>query len=67
MDLTDLSRAAMELPPEERLELARSLIESVIAPAPLSDAVSEGLRRIEDIAKGRIVGLTEQPYRAALD
>lgn len=62
----DLSHTALELPPAERLELARRLVESVVAPLPLSDAVREGIRRIEDVAEGRTPGLTEEQYRAAL-
>jgi len=63
---TDLSRLALELPPEDRLELARRLVESVVAPDTLNEAVNEGLRRIEDIATGRLAGLSEDQYRAAL-
>jgi len=66
MSSADLSRAALELPPDERLELARRLVESVIEPASLKEAVGEGIRRIEDIAAGRVQGLTEEQYRAAL-
>lgn len=66
MRSTDLSRLALELPPEDRLELARRLVESVVAPAPLSEAVTEGIRRIEDVVTGRVEGLTEEQYRAAL-
>jgi putative addiction module component (TIGR02574 family) len=66
MPTTDLSQAALELPPEERLELARRLVESVVEPAQFSAVVSEGIKRIEDIAAGRIQGLTEEQYRAAL-
>ena len=66
MTSIDLSRAVLELPPEERLELARRLVESVVAPEPLSEAVSEGIRRIEDIVLGRVQGLTEEQYRTAL-
>jgi putative addiction module component (TIGR02574 family) len=62
----DLSRLALELPPEDRLELARRLVESVVAPAPLNEAVTQGIRRIEDIVTGRVEGLTEEQYRAAL-
>ena len=47
-------------------ELARRLVESVVEPAPLKAAVTEGIRRIEDIATGRIEGLTEVQYRAVL-
>ncbi len=57
---------ALELPPEERLELARRLVESVVAPVPLNEAVTEGIRRIEDVAAGRVNGLTEEQYRSAL-
>ena len=38
----DLSHMALELPPADRLELARRLVESVVAPQPLSEAVREG-------------------------
>jgi putative addiction module component (TIGR02574 family) len=62
----ELSKLAFELPPEERLELARRLVESVVAPDSLNDAIQEGIRRIEDVATGRIKGLTEEEYRAAL-
>jgi len=66
MSLADLLRAALELPAEERLELARRLVEGVVAPASLNEAVTEGMRRIEDIASGRVKGLTEEQFRAAL-
>ena len=57
---SDLARTALELPPEDRLELARRLVESVVVPLPLNEAVKEGIRRIEDIATGRVDGLTEE-------
>ena len=63
---SDLSRIALELPPEDRLELARRLVESVVVPLPLNEAVKAGIRRIEDIATGRVEGLTEEQYRAAM-
>ena len=63
---TELSKMAFELPPEERLELARRLVESVVAADSLNEAIQEGIRRIEDVATGRVKGLTEEEYRAAL-
>lgn len=63
---TEMTQAMFELPVEERLALARQLIESVIEPAELSQAVKEGLKRIEDVAAGRVAGLTEEEFRAAL-
>jgi putative addiction module component (TIGR02574 family) len=57
----------LELPPEERLELARRLVESVVTPASLDAAVAEGVRRIEEMVAGRVAGLTEKEFRAALE
>jgi putative addiction module component (TIGR02574 family) len=62
----DLATIAFDLPPEERLELARRLVESVVVPDSLTDAVADGIRRIEEVATGRVQGLTEEEYRAAL-
>jgi putative addiction module component (TIGR02574 family) len=61
-----ITRGLFELPPDERLELVRRLVESVVSPEPLDEAVLEGIRRIEDVAMGRTQGLTEEQYRAAL-
>jgi len=66
MSTKELSSAALELPPEERLELARRLVESVVEPASLAKAMAEGVQRIEDVITGRVEGLTEEQYRAAL-
>jgi len=66
MGSSDLARIALELPPEERLDLARRLVESVVAPESLNQAITEGIRRIEDLATGRVQGLTEEEFRASL-
>jgi putative addiction module component (TIGR02574 family) len=66
MVASDVTKMAFELPPEERLELARRLVESVVAPDSLTAAIAEGIRRIEDVATGRVKGLTEEEFRAAL-
>ena len=62
----EISRAALSLPPEERLELARLLIESLVEPESLTDAMNEGVKRIEYVATGRVAGLTAEQYRAVL-
>jgi putative addiction module component (TIGR02574 family) len=64
MGSAELARVALELPPEERLELARRLVESVVAPDSLNEAIAEGIRRIEDLATGRGKGLTEEEFLA---
>jgi len=66
MGSADLARIALELPADERLDLARRLVESVVAPASVNEAVAEGIRRIEDLATGRVKGLTEEEFRATL-
>ena len=64
MSNAELTQAAMALPAEDRLELARRLVESVALPEALTSAVAEGIRRIEDVATGRTPGLTEEQLRA---
>ena len=48
MGSADLAQRALELPPEERLDLAHRLVESVVVLPSLSQAITEGIRRIED-------------------
>ena len=48
----DVCRTVLELPLEDRLELARRLVERRLARA-MNDAVTEDIRRIEDLAAGR--------------
>lgn len=62
----EISQTALQLSPADRLELARRLVESVADPMPLNPAVNEGIRRIEDVAAGRVTGMTEEQYRAAV-
>jgi putative addiction module component (TIGR02574 family) len=66
MITTELSHAALELPLEDRIELARRLVESVVQPAALADAVKDGVRRIEGVAAGRVAALTEEQYRSSI-
>ncbi len=66
MSANDLARLALDLPAEERLELARKLVESVLSPESLNEEIIEGIHRIEDIASGKVQPLTEQEFRAAL-
>ena len=66
MSSAELTQKAMELPPEERLDLARRLVESVGMPEDVNAAIAAGVRRIEDLMTGRVKGLTEEELRAAL-
>jgi hypothetical protein len=38
----------------------------MVPPDSLADGLTEGIRRIEDITTGRVKGLAEEEYRAAL-
>ncbi len=67
MSAADVSRIALELPAEERLDLARRLVESVVAPDSVSEALQEGVRRIEELATGKVKGLSEEEYRKAIE
>lgn len=66
MSAAEISSMAFELPAEERLELARRLVESVVEPASLDAAVETGIRRIEAVLTGKTKGMTEAEFRAAL-
>ena len=61
-----LTQSALALPEGERLELARQLIESVHVEDEVAKRIGEGVRRIEDIANGRVTGLTAEQFQAAL-
>ena len=66
MSAAEVTRLVLELPPEERLELARRLVESVVTPASLDAAVNQGIQRIEDVLTGKVKGLTESEFRQTL-
>lgn len=66
MSASEITSIAFELSPEERLELARRLVESVVTPASLDDIVKQGIRRAEDVLTGKVKGLSEAEFRATL-
>lgn len=66
MSAAEITTKAFELSPEERLELARRLVESVVTPASLDVAVEQGIRRIEDVLSGKTKGVSEAEFRVAL-
>ena len=66
MTPSELTSSALDLPPEDRLELARRLVESVITPASMDELVTEGVQRIEDVLSGKVPGLSEDEFRRAL-
>lgn len=66
MSNEEITRVVLDLRAEERLELARKLVESVVTPSSLEGKVEEGIRRIEDVLRGKTIGLTESQFRQAI-
>jgi hypothetical protein len=66
MTSLQLTQTVLSLPEEERLELARKIVASLVLEKEAAGRVAEGIRRIEEVAAGKINGLTEQQFREAL-
>jgi hypothetical protein len=66
MSKQEIADAVMELPEKERLELARRIVDSVAAEREVSKKVAEAIQGIEDIATGKLAGLSEIEFRNAL-
>jgi len=62
----ELTQSVLALPEADRLELARRLIESVQIADEVALPLAEGIQRIEDIAAGRVAGLTSGEFDAKL-
>lgn len=66
MTTAHLTEAVLALPEAERLALAREIIASLATNEGQKTAISEGVRRMEDIIKGQTTGLSESQFRQAL-
>ena len=67
MVTAELSQTVLQLPVEDRIELARRLLESVDGPEPAHPGMVEAIQRIEDMMTGKVRGLTEEEFHALLD
>jgi hypothetical protein len=65
MTHTDLSSSVLSLTEADRIALARALVESVALDREAVRSIEDGVRRIDEVASGRVVGLTDEEYRAA--
>jgi putative addiction module component (TIGR02574 family) len=63
---SQITESVLALPENDRLELARRIVESVATDRRVSELVTEGVRRIEDIVTGRAPGLSEEDFRRAI-
>ena len=54
------------LPEQERLELARRIVESVVAEQRVDAEIHNAVKGIEDVITGKVRGLTEAEFRDSL-
>jgi hypothetical protein len=66
MSTEDIAQAVMELPENERLELARRIVASLVVEQESADKIAQAVQGIEDIVTGKVAGLTEVEFRNAL-
>ena len=66
MSTQEIAEAVMAMPEKERLELARRIVESIEAERSVTERVAEAVHGIEDIATGKVTGLTEKEFRDSL-
>jgi len=56
----------MELPEEDRLELARRIVAGIVAQREISGEIARAVEGIEEVVGGRVRGLSEAEFRDAL-
>ena len=66
MSAKDIADAVMELPEQERLDLARRIVATIAAEREITKKISDAVQGIEDVVTGKLNGLTETEFRAAL-
>jgi len=67
MSTLELEKSALQLPVAERLQLARRLVESIGDSQTEDAAIEEGICRMEDLASGKVRGLTHEEFWRSLD
>lgn len=65
MSVQEITAAAMELPENERLEVARRVV-ATVAEREVNNAIAAAIPGIEDVVTGKVKGLSEEEFRAAL-
>ena len=63
---SQLTESVLALPEDDRLELARRIVDSVTTERQVSELVADGVRRIEEVVTGKTRGLSEEDYRQAI-
>lgn len=63
---SQITESVLALPEDDRLELARRIVESIATERNVGELVAEGVRRIERVVSGQVRGLSEEDYRRAV-
>jgi len=66
MITTQITDAVFALPEQDRIELARRIIEGISADQQLRTSISQGVKRMEDIITGRVQGVSEEDFIRAI-
>jgi hypothetical protein len=66
MSTQEIADAVMELPEEDRLELARRIVAGLASERGVSEEIARAVGGIEDVIAGRVRGLSEAEFRDAL-
>lgn len=66
MSRQEITEAVMELPQQDQLELARRIVAGVAVEETKAVEIAEAVRGMEDVMAGRVQGLSEVEFRAAL-
>lgn len=66
MSTEQITEAVMGLPEDQRLELARRILVSVVGEDDSFGRIMEAVPGIEDVVTGKIRGLSEAEFRQAL-
>jgi hypothetical protein len=61
-----LTEAVMALPEDQRLDLARRILVSVVGEEESFGRIMEAVPGIEDVVTGKVRGLSEAEFRQAL-
>jgi hypothetical protein len=67
MSRRELTESILALPEAERLELARSIVESLTHVEESTPEVARGVMRLEELVLGKVRPLSETEYRASLE
>jgi hypothetical protein len=66
MSTQEIAEVVMELPEQDRLELARRIVAGIAAEQSIAGEIARAVGGIEDVIEGRVRGLSETEFRDAL-